>query len=259
MKCSVILPTYNRGKKLIETVESIEKNDFDKREFEIIVVNDCSTDATESVIRDLKKKYKNILALKNKKNGGPATTRNNGIKKAKGKLIFFTDDDCLVPKNWLKTYASFFEKNSAVYGAGGLLVAKKENWVSKLEKIKDKILGIDHKKIKIGGREIKTGFTNNCVYREEIFKEVGYFDENFKVPAGEDLEFNQKVSNKHRVAFIPIKVFHNHKYNMDYFLGLVWKQSLGEMPPKKGKLVKLFPKIPKAILTIIKKVFRYRK
>ena len=259
MKISVILPTYNRGKKLIEIVESIENNNFDKKDFELIIINDFGTDNTGEIVNGLKKKHKNIIYLQNKKNQGPAGTRNNGVKKAKGDLIFFTDDDCIVPKNWFKEYSEFFEKNPEVYSAGGILSPKKENFISKLEKIKDKILGISYRKVRIGNSEIKTGFTNNCVYRKEVFKEVGYFNENFSVPAGEDLEFNQRVSKKHKVAFIPIKVLHNNNYNSDYFFGLVWKQGLGKMPPKKWKIVKLIPNVPLLLFNILKKIGGYRK
>jgi glycosyltransferase involved in cell wall biosynthesis len=257
MKCSVIVPTYNRGKKLRESILSIEKNAFDKKNFEILIINDCSTDKTSLEIKKLEKRYSNILGLKTQKNSGPASARNLGIKKAKGKILLFTDDDCLVPKNWLQTYWDFFEKYPEVFGIGGILSAKEENFFSFLEKVKDKVLGISHSKEKIGRGEIKTGFTNNCAYRRRVFSEIGFFDENFRVPAGEDLDFSQKVAKKHLIAFLPIKVLHNHKYNLDYFLGLIWKQGLGEMPPKKGRTIKLIPKIPRLTYFILKKIIKY--
>ena len=259
MKISVILPTYNRGKKLLETIKSIENNNFLKKDFELIVVNDSGMDNTEEVVRNIKQEYGNIVYLGNKKNKGPAGTRNKGIKKAKGNLIFFTDDDCLVPRHWMKEYFNFFKENPKVYSAGGILAPKKENFISKLEKIKDKILGINYKKVRVGNSEIKTGFTNNCVYRKQVFKEVGYFDEKFNVPAGEDLEFNRRVSKRHLVAFVPIKVLHNHNYNFDYFLGLIWKQGLGKMPPKRWRLVQLVPQLPLLLFNVLKKTGDYRK
>ncbi len=258
-KASIIIPTHNRGEKLVETIESIEKNDFPKKDFEIIIVNDASPDNTNKIVAKFKKRYSNIIYIKNKENKGPAGARNRGIKKAKGELIFFTDDDCLVPANWIKDYWKFFRANPEVYGAGGILQAKQKNWISKIEGIKDKMLGISYKTQKIGGQEIKTGFTNNCVYRKKAFKEVGYFSERFSIPAGEDLEFNQRVAAKHKVAFVPIVVLHNHRYDLDYLLDLVWKQGAGEMPPKRWKLIKLIPKIPRAIYKIIKKIIGYRK
>ncbi len=259
MKVSVIIPSFNRGEKLIETVKSVESNDFLKKDFEIIIVNDCSTDNTQEVIKELIKEYPNIKTLTNKKNSGPAVSRNNGIKNASGEFVFFTDDDCIVPKDWIKSYLDFFKRNGEVYGAGGILEAKEKNFISSLEKFKDKILGIYYNKERIGNKEIKTGFTNNCAYRRKVFGEVGYFKENFKVPAGEDLEFCQRVAEKHKIAFVPIAVLHNHKYNWSYLSGLLYKQGLGEMPPKKNRTLKLIIKSPKLIWNVTKKIFGYRK
>jgi glycosyltransferase involved in cell wall biosynthesis len=258
-KVSIIIPTFNRKEKLIETVESVESNDWSKKNFEIIIINDKSTDNTSEVISNLQKKFSNILYLENKQNLGPAKTRNRGIKKTKGNLIFFTDDDCLVPKDWIQKYVKFFSEHKEVYCAGGILEAKEKNIFSILENIKDKILGIKNKNTKIGNKEIKTGFTNNCVYRKKAFEKVGIFKENFKVPAGEDLEMSQRVAKNYKIAFVPIKVLHNHKYNLDYFSGLIFKQVLGIMPPKKFKISKLIINLPKIIFIIIKKIFNYRK
>lgn len=259
MKISVIIPSYNRGEKLVSTIESIENNDFPKKDFEIIIINDCSTDNTEEVILILKKKYKNLVALKTKKNSGPAKTRNLGIKNSSGEYVFFTDDDCIVPKDWIRKYLDFFKNHPEVYGAGGILEAKNKNIFSFLEKIKDVFLGIRYTKEKIGSSEIKTGFTNNCVYRKEVFKKVGYFQENFKVPAGEDLEFSQRVASKYKIAFVPITVLHNHEYDWNYLSGLLYKQGLGEMPPKEKRTINLIKKSPKLICNILKKIWGYRK
>lgn len=259
MKASVIVPSYNRGEKLISTIESIENNDFTKKDFEIIIINDCSTDNTSKVIKKLIKKYSNVRTLANKKNSGPAVSRNNGIKISRGSYIFFTDDDCIVPKDWIKSYLEFFKRHPEVYLAGGILKAKEKNLVSYMEKIKDRFLGIYYKKEKIGNKEVKTGFTNNCVYRKEVFKKVGYFKENFKVPAGEDLELSQRVSQKYKIAFIPIEVIHNHKYGWDYLSGLLYKQGLGEMPPKEKRTINLIKKSPMLIWNIFKKTWGYQK
>ncbi len=259
MKVSVVIPSFNRGEKLIDTIESIEKNDFLKKDFEVIIVNDCSTDNTAEVIKKIVKKYTNVKTITNKKNSGPAVSRNNGIKNTSGELVFFTDDDCIVPSNWIKKYFEFFKENKEVYCAGGILEGKNKNIVSSLEKLKDKILGIYYTKEKIGNKEIKTGFTNNCVYRRSAFKEVGYFQENFKVPAGEDLEFCQRVAKEHKIAFVPVIVLHNHNYNWKYLSGLLYKQGLGEMPPEKHRTLILIFKSPKLIFNIIKKIIGYRK
>ena len=139
MKVSIIVPTYNRIDSLIETINSIEQNDYPRKKFEIIIVDDCSTDDTKKKIKKISKAYGNIKYLKTEKNSGPAAARNLGIKHSKGEYIFFTDDDCIVPKNWIKSYLKIFKNNPSVGGIGGMLMPKSHNFFSKIEKIKDKL------------------------------------------------------------------------------------------------------------------------
>jgi glycosyltransferase involved in cell wall biosynthesis len=260
MKVSVIVPTYNRGNKMVDTVKSIENNDFPRREFELILVNDNSPDDTEEIIKNLQKRYKNIKYMKNEKNLGPAAARNRGIKSARGKYIFFTDDDCLVPRNWLKTYVSFLDKHKNVVGTGGILQPASNNLVARIEILKDKVLGIKANKIMIGRQEVPMGFTNNTAYRKEVFKKVGYFNEKFKIPGGEDPELKSRVVKQYDVAFIPLKVKHNHNYNLDYLSGTMIKQGLERMPPKQlyKKIIMLLILSPLLVYNIIRKTIGYR-
>ncbi|MFH1307847.1 MAG: glycosyltransferase family A protein [archaeon] len=261
MKASIILPTYNRGVKLAQAVESIQNSNFPKKDFEIIIINDNSEDNTEIIVKTLKKKYKNINYIKNEKNLGPASSRNVGIKLAKGKYIFFTDDDCIVPDNWIKKYVEFFGKNKDVGGIGGLLEPAEKNVISKIELLKDKILKIKSNKMIIGKEEVPVGFTNNMSYRKEVFSKIGFFNEKFKAPAGEDSEFKKRVAKKFKLAFIPIKVIHNHNYNLDYLLSILYRQGLEKNPPKNKfmKLIILIFKSPVWIYNILKKTFMYRR
>lgn len=86
---SVIVPTYNRADLISETIESILNQTY--KNFELIIVDDGSTDNTEEVIR--KFKDSRIKYIKTDNWGGPARPRNTGIKKAKGEYIAFCDDD----------------------------------------------------------------------------------------------------------------------------------------------------------------------
>lgn len=89
-KVSVIIPFYNRPKETINAVKSVLKQSHDN--LEIILVNDGSKDDISSV-RDFVMRHKNIKLLDNKKNLGPAASRNAGIREAKGEYIAFLDSD----------------------------------------------------------------------------------------------------------------------------------------------------------------------
>ena len=186
---------------------------------------------------------------------------NFGIKKAKGDIILFTDDDCLVPTNWVERYKKIFKEND-VGVVGGYLIPKESNIFYAIDKIKDKILGVGYLGNKeIISRNIKVGFTNNCGYRKDVLMKVGFFNENFRVPAGEDTELNDRVAKHYNAMYIPISVIHNNKYNYQYLTNMVWKQVIEKMPPKNAlsSTLGLIILSPWVLFKVIKKVIQYRK
>ena len=90
---SVIIPTYNSEKYIEETLNSVLNQTY--REFEIIIIDDCSKDNTFEIVKEYEKKYSNIVCLKQEQNKGVAEARNRGIKKSRGRYIAFLDSDDL--------------------------------------------------------------------------------------------------------------------------------------------------------------------
>ena len=96
---SIILPVYNSEKFLKKTLDSCICKDkiFN---YEIVCIDDSSKDKSLKIIKEFKRKYQNIKLIKNKKNIGVGSSRNLGIKKAKGKyLILLDSDDTIEKKN----------------------------------------------------------------------------------------------------------------------------------------------------------------
>lgn len=110
-KISVIMPTYNAEKYLREAMDSILAQSF--KDFELIVINDCSADGTEQIV--LSYQDPRIVYLKNEKNLGVAGTLNRGLQVAKGKYIARMDsDDRSVPERFEKQLAYLEENPNAV-------------------------------------------------------------------------------------------------------------------------------------------------
>ncbi len=106
-KISVIIPTYNRSNIINGTIESVLKQDF--TDFEILVIDDGSTDDTRSVIEcisDTRIKYFH------KNNGGISSARNMGLANAKGEYIALLDDDDMWPAEYLQTMLRKLEQNT---------------------------------------------------------------------------------------------------------------------------------------------------
>lgn len=104
---SIIIPSYNRAGLIGRTIESALKQSF--KDFEIIVVDDGSTDDTETFIRD---KYPEQLSYYKKENEERGKARNYGAQKASGKYLYFLDSDDLLYENHLQIAYDFIAENS---------------------------------------------------------------------------------------------------------------------------------------------------
>lgn len=113
---SVVIPAYNEEKALPECLGSLVKQDFSKEEFEVIVVDNNSTDKTYSVAQKFKKRLNLRIVLEKKKGRGHA--RYTGFKIAKGKYILSTDADTKVPQSWIRKSVKYLEKDSVVAVTG---------------------------------------------------------------------------------------------------------------------------------------------
>ena len=102
---SIITPVYNSEEFLEETILSVLDQTYEN--WELILIDDCSKDDSYKIIDKYLRKDKRIKYLKNKKNSGPAITRNNGINISKGKYIAFLDSDDLWYKDKLKNQINF--------------------------------------------------------------------------------------------------------------------------------------------------------
>jgi len=125
---SVIIPCYNQSHYLNETIESVLKSDYPS--YQIIIVNDGSSDATDEIGRSLADQYPHIIYL-SQPNAGPAVARNNGIKVAKGKYILPLDGDDLISPDYISSAVNILEKRpevKVVYCRAEKFGAKNGSW-----------------------------------------------------------------------------------------------------------------------------------
>jgi glycosyltransferase involved in cell wall biosynthesis len=106
---SLILPAYNVERYIAKCLDSCLNQDISHDDYEIIVVNDGSTDNTATILEDYTSKYSNIMVL-NQTNQGLSMARNNGTKVANGKYIWFIDSDDVISTNCLGALIRQMEK-----------------------------------------------------------------------------------------------------------------------------------------------------
>ena len=107
---SIIIPVHNSEKYLSESLKSVLGQTYSKKKYEIIIVDDYSTDGSEKIIKNFKRKFKNIKVINNKMNKKVSYSRNIGIKNAKGRYIVFLDSDDQLKKYSLSNIESILQR-----------------------------------------------------------------------------------------------------------------------------------------------------
>lgn len=193
---SVIIPTYNRGNVIGNTIESVLAQTYDN--IEIIIVDDASSDNTAEIIASYDDKR--IKYYKNEKNLGPAGARNVGIGYAKFEFIAFIDSDVLWNKEKLKKQLEIIleQKYAICY-----CKVKRQT----ANGVKTHIIpSEDEKRINLSGNIYQLLLSHNVVdtstalIKKEVLNELGGFEESIK--AIEDYELFLRISQKYEFAFV---------------------------------------------------------
>jgi len=134
---SIITPLYNSEKYIGETIESVLKQTYEN--WEMIVIDDCSTDKGVGIVEDYIKRDDRIKLIRLKKKSGPAAARNKGIKEARGRFIAFIDSDDLWDKHKLEKQISFMKNNNIALSFTGRQIIHEEGKKGKYIGVPEKV------------------------------------------------------------------------------------------------------------------------
>jgi len=181
MKLSVIIPVYNDEKNLMRAVDSVLKQTLPADE--IIIIDDCSTDSTPSIIDGLCEKYSQIVTYKTTCNSGSCTEPINiGIAKSTGEVIVRMDSDDYSYATRFANQVEFLKQNPEVYVVGTSARIIDENGIENVYTppiTNNEMLSVKYTKTLI--------VHPSAMIRKELFNEIGLYDtERFRC---EDMEF----------------------------------------------------------------------
>lgn len=177
---SVIICTYNRDKYIYNVLRSVAENDYPHDKYEIVLVNNNSSDNTESECQRFQADFPDIaFRYCVETNQGLSYARNRGIQESQGDLLAYVDDDATVNKEYLRTYADFFNKTPEAVAAGGPILpvceTEEPSWMSHYTR--QLVTG----RLYLGDRQrpfahgAYPGGGNSC-YRRSVFDAVGLFN-----------------------------------------------------------------------------------
>jgi len=187
VEASIVIPTFNRADSLQNCLHALEKQTLGTDRFEVLVVDDGSTDHTPVFIERFIKQTDLLLKYFQQNRRGPAAARNFGISASRSDLIAFIDDDCVPESVWLENLIKAMPENKKCAGVGGKIVRLNNTLISRY---------IDDSRAMNHGNEkgkIRYLVTANALYRRSCLLEVEGFDTSFKWPGGEDPDLSFRM------------------------------------------------------------------
>jgi glycosyltransferase involved in cell wall biosynthesis len=211
-KISIILPTYNRAEKIKKAVGSVINQSY--QNWELIIIDDASTDNTPEVLDNLKAADKRIICLHNERNLGLAQTPNKGLAVARGEYIArIDDDDEWVDINKLKKQLDYMENHRDCILVGTAFEVVKEN--GSILRIFKPIL--DDKKIRNHILSVNPFGHSTVLFRKAVMADLGGYDENLGYT--EDYDLWLRLGQKGKLANLSDITVRYTEYNsgMSYF------------------------------------------
>jgi glycosyltransferase involved in cell wall biosynthesis len=220
-KISLVIPTYNRWKHLKLLLDSIENLSLFPKE--VIIINDCSRDQTRDLLDEWKevKRNFNVIVYHSPINRGPGAARNIGIQLASGNIIAFTDDDCIISRNWIKQIInSKYWKDDKIAGIGGRVLPYRKNIISEYYTFHRILEPPKYNQYLV---------TANAAYRKKLLLAIKGFDEEHKYPGGEDNGLSFKLVNRgYKFEFEKnMVIFHNYRNSFPSLLKTFFRYGKG--------------------------------
>lgn len=168
MRFSIVVPFLNEEEHIRHCLECLRQQDFDKSEYEIIFVDNASTDSSPEIVKE----FSDVICLYEERRD-PYLARNVGIQAARGEIIVFTDADCVVETGWLKAFDSAFSDPALQIAVGRLCFPKdsaklvkyyQDYYATKIRMIADTL-----------PRETAYGHAGNMAIRKSLFDSLGLF------------------------------------------------------------------------------------
>ncbi len=232
IKLSVIVCTFNRDKYILKTLRHLKIQKCKKELFEVLIIDNNSTDQTETLCRDFvtKNKLHNFYYYI-ELNQGHTFARNRGIRESNGQNLAFIDDDAYVTDTYCENIIDFFERNPEVSVIGGKITPLYENtepkWMTKFLWPLVAALDMGNQIKPFKGAKYPIGA--NMAFRAELFKKYGNFNvdlgrRGYELEGGDEKEMIYRLrKEKCEIFYYPdMHVYHiipDSRLSEEYIMG----------------------------------------
>ena len=227
---SVIVPAYNAAKTILPCLHALQNQTIDSAQYEVILINDSSTDETGRLATE-----SGVKVINMPKNRGQAAGRNVGIEQAQGQIICCTDADCTPQADWLAELTAPLLANDKIAASKGVYTTQQRQITARFVQLE-----YENKYDRLRQHPYITFVdTYSAAYQREVLLDVGGFDERF--PVAEDRELSYRIAAAgHKMVFQDTAVVsHIHAHTIkSYFhkkmLNGYWAgQAVGHFPERR--------------------------
>jgi len=206
MFLSVVICTYNRDLHIERALQSLVQQDYDKSAYEIVVVDNNSTDRTSEIIHRFKQAHpEHQIVLATEARQGLSYARNKGIELARGSYISYIDDDGIAQKDYVRQIKKYTETYPDDYAFGGKVLPhyetrKEPDWMSHyIERIISIVdLGDEVKRL---SKTYPVGC--NMIFKKELFDKIGGFNTALRLRSDDKYIFLKIREAGYRVLYVP--------------------------------------------------------
>jgi GT2 family glycosyltransferase len=190
---TIVIPTYERAATLFETLQALTKVGNPRGRWEAIVVDDGSRPETLTAIDDWLKTAEVPVRLLRQVHQGPAAARNRGAREAKGAVLIFLDNDCVVTGDFIKYHVDVLSEHPGSWVIGRV-VHPPEIRRTPFGRYRDDLLEAFHRSQKLSEISDTEGITaqNLAMWRSDFIR-LGGFDEEFAAASSEDWELGRRA------------------------------------------------------------------
>lgn len=200
---SIIIPARNEEENIANCINSIINQNYPHQLFEIIVVDDHSTDNTPAIVASFQQKDSKIKLIKledvlqgKQLNAYKKKAIELAVNQAEGNWIITTDADCILQTNWLLLYDEYIVKTKCLFVAAPVVFAKQNSVLSNFQFIDFMALqAATAATVSIGLHSMCNGA--NLAYEKNVFFEVGGFKGVDNIASGDDMFLMNKIKTKH--------------------------------------------------------------
>lgn len=231
---TIIVPTKNRSEQLNDLLNSLKRvHGLTEIRPEVIVGDNASTDRTWAMLQSQQRDFPVCLEILQVATPGKSAVMNEAVRRAKGEVLAFLDDDVVVDQSWLEELEGFFQnENGCLIGQGVIRIPVSESQDPEIRCLLQRYRTVPQLEFDSGEKNLHSLNGANIALRREVFDRVGGFDERLgpgTSGTSEDVELARRILRAGmKIGYVPRAIVYHYvdrrRLNEEYFKQIHWQQ-----------------------------------